>query len=469
MTNAAAIDYRQLAQAMLGQLGGGAQLKAFPSATPNAVPGHGPGGLFSTPGLSKPVFSAMALPGAGLAARLPVRASNEMNPLHAVVTGVDASSGTEPNGVCDDPPQAGILRSCTLTYTYGRFSRQSRVFDITRFGKMNNRGEFLDLAVQNPPAANDNPLVPTVPGDVTLQGAIKGDIAKGLFELGVAFTRDFARKTFSGNPVNNTAGGGYKEFRGLDMLINTGFVDAVNGTTTCPAVDSLIQNFGGANIANSPQLTVNLVVAMYHQLKRRASMLGLDPVTWGIAMRSTLFYELTSIWPCAYNTTNCSNAQVGADAQIQMRDDMRTNKYLLIDGERVEVIVDEAITETETAVNSGTFQSDIYFVPLRILGSIAALFWEFFDYSGPGAALDAARIFSPTGMFSVSDGGRFIWHRKPANNWCVQMLALTEPRLVLETPFLAARLLNLQYTPRLIDRSAWPDERGFVAGGVAAR
>jgi len=54
---------------------------------------------------------------------------------------------------------------------------------------------------------------------------------------------------------------------------------------------------------------------------------------------------------------------------------------------------------------------------------------------------------APEGQFFTSDGGRYLWSRKAANNFCVQMMAKSESRIVLRTPYLAARVTNVKYTP----------------------
>ena len=43
------------------------------------------------------------------------------------------------------------------------------------------------------------------------------EVGKALFELGVAWSRDFAREVYTGNPSNNTAQGGRQYFYGLDI------------------------------------------------------------------------------------------------------------------------------------------------------------------------------------------------------------------------------------------------------------
>src|SRR3954466_1719335 len=103
----------------------------------------------------------------------------------------------------------------------------------------------------------------------------------------------------------------------------------------------------------------------------------------------------------------------------QMRGDIfnRTGQYLLIDGQQVPVILDDAITETE--VGSGVFSSSIYFVPMTVLGNTPVTYLEYLNYDSAGGAMEAARTFAPDGTFYTSDSGRFLWIKKPPTNFCV--------------------------------------------------
>lgn len=107
----------------------------------------------------------------------------------------------------------------------------------------------------------------------------------------------------------------------------------------------------------------------------------------------------------------------------------------------------------------------MYFVPLTVLGGTPTTFMEYLDYSAPNGALEAARALAPEGSYSISDNGRFMWHKKPPQNFCVQMLAKSQPRLMLLTPHLAARLTNVQYTPVQHQRDPFTDGTYFVNGG----
>lgn len=463
------IDYEKLARALISQ--GNVTTKTV-SSTPNAVYGHGgKGGLFSAPGLSRPLFSAMVLPNTGLASRLPVRVTNETNPLYGIVTGVTASSGSEPVGVCDDPPQTGLTKLCTHQFVFGRISRSSRVFDIDRIGKIINRSDFLDFQFHgNPFEGVASPLVPSSATDVA--AIARNEVAKAMFEMGVAWSRDFAKLTWTGSPSNNTAGGGYQEFYGLETLINDGYRDALTGTA-CPAADSIVRDFGSLDIRTNGTAIVRMIANIFRNLKFLATRARLDPVQWVICMPFSMFYELTEIWPIAYSTTAATVVPtgatlfVGSDPALQMRDAMRgdlynyVGQYLLIDGQQVPVILDDTIPETQ---NGPSFTSDIYFVPMNVLGTIPVTYWESFNYDGPLSAIEFARQFAPGDSYYTTDGGRFMWHKKPPTNFCVQVVAKTEPRLLLLTPYLAARLQNVKYTPIQHERS-WDPQSGYYVNG----
>jgi hypothetical protein len=477
------IDYEQLAAKMIKQFSGGqagTRLKhTSPGSTPTVYYGHGDGGLFSYPGLSQNLFSAMILPKIGLQSRLPVSFNNETNPLFGIITGVTATTGSEPTGVCDDPPSAGLTKLCMHSFVYGRFSRQTRVFDIDRVGQVTNRGEFFDFNVFGDPfqGAGNNPNLPLLPAGANLQSAARNEIGKSIFELGVSWSRDFAKVTYTGNPTNNTAGGGYKEFYGLDVLINTGYRDAETGVA-CPAADSIVRSFGGLKAEDNMVALIRQITNIYRNLRHLAVRAGLAPAQIQLTMTYNLFYQITEGWPCSYLSYRCipqsgTTQFVDSGAAERMRDDMRgdlenyTGQYLLIDGQRISVIVDDAIDETEN--QDGTFTSDIYFVPLTVMGGRPVTYWEHFNYESPNGPMEMARVFAPSDSYFTSDGGRFLWHKKPPTNLCVQLVSYMIPRLMLLTPYLAARLTDVKCEPLEHERSPFTDSAYFVDGGRTDR
>lgn len=438
----------------------------------------GPGGLFGVPGLSRDVISTRVQP-KGLASVLPARGTVEMQPLYPYITGFVSPSGTNPNGVCDDPKTAGPIKNCFQTAQFGRYSFQTREFELNRAGQRTNRGEFMDLSLVN------SPLVSNMGGLVTpTSGAgpfsFLNEMATRMVEVGVSFQDQLVRQVYTGNPANNSAGGGYKEFPGLDILIGTTKVDAQTGTP-CPSLRSILQPFSYANISSSGgQSIVNVLTYMMRMLRYNAERMNFGGTTWAIVMRQSLFWELTAVWPCAYLTYRClaqDNTQtqlvINSNDQIMMRDEMRQGNYLLIDGVKYPVVIDDGIIEENRSANANIpivgFASDIYVVPLTIRdGSMAATFWEYFDFSADNAAMSNIDV-SGYGSFFWTDGGRYLWSRKPPTNWCVQMLSKIEPRLILLTPHLAGRITDVVYVPFMHERDSINGDYYFVDGGVTSR
>lgn len=461
-----------------------AMYKALPSSTPGGQLTYENGGLFSVCGLNDRLITAVGIPQNTLATRLAAYPSIYTNDVVLAITGIDSGGGTEANGPCDDPPGVGQFRTCGQVWPFGRFSRQTPVIDISNVGEIANRGVNTRLRQIGGRRIN-NPMVPS--GDMSAGStgvAMKSTaLYNGVQLLGLEFLRDFGGKLWNGNPTANTAGGGYKEFRGLQLLVNTGYTDALNNSTPCPSLDSDVRTFGsdiGTNGANAVQTLTN----MYRNSKKRAEDTGMNPTELVFVMRWSLFMELTEVWPCSYMSYRCQVASgsqqfISATDQMALRDRMRggnqgvgnQRRFLLIDGEEVEVVIDDFLPETrpDAAGAPNTYGSDIYMLPLTAAGNRDVLFFEYFDWSGPMGLMEAARAFGVESFYEIKDGGMFVIHHKPPNNFCVQMLALTKPRLVLETPFLAGRLQDVRYTPLKHEVSTIPGEPTYLSNGVTGR
>lgn len=453
--------------------------KTVPSSTPDPNFAHGPAGLFSHPALEQPLYSAVVTPWTGLQYILPIRGTIKTDPLYGVVTGVTAGSGSNPTGVCDDPPTAGLSKLCMAWYPAGRFSLQTSVYDVSRGDRLVDRGEHTDFILLGSPAGMDDGWIPGglsgVFSDVDMS-----ESSKKMVEWMVEWSRRFARIIYTGNPANNTAGGGYKEPNGLDIIINTGHGDAETGVD-CPARDSIIRSFGNTNISTGTAQNrgdlVRLISYVFRNLQQNAGQMNLWPCSWAISMPFSMFYEITEFWPIAYATYRNSLLPTGstnfvaADKMEEMRSAMRADlimrrgQYLLIDGQKVPVVIDDAITET-TAAN-GAFTASMYFVPLTVVGR-PATFIEYMDYDAIGVLRNANK-FAPDGSYETSDNGRFLLHRKPPTNFCTQVVGLTEWRIVCVVPQLAARITNVGYSPLIHERSGFTDSNYFVDGGRTSR
>lgn len=445
-----------------------------PTGTPSEPYMHGPGGLFSMRGLERDLISTRIQP-RGLADILPAVGTVVTNPLFGYITSFADVIGSEKEGVCDDPPVAGALSNCVQTAQFGRYERRTRELEINSVGQQTDRAEFLDLRLINDPLVKTDGLGLFTPQSAGTSLQLARDVLSRFVEVGVAFQNLLTPQTWLGNPANNSSGGGYKEFPGLDILIGTGKVDALTGTS-CPSLDSQVWNFNYAAVDNYDADVVKQLTYMLRYLRANASRGNFDPVTWTIAMREGLFYELSSMWPCSYMTYACiarDNATVNINANdyTAMRDAMRQGQYLVIDGTKYNVVFDDGIVEESatdnSAITSGSFASNIYVIPMTVRGGIATTYWEYLDYSR-GAMVGAADARMANDDF-WTDGGRFLWHKKPPTNWCVQFLAKIEPRLIIRTPHLAGRLENVQYSPLIHNRDPFPGNPYNLNDGVASR
>jgi hypothetical protein len=250
------IDYEKLAASLVQRIGGSGLAYKGPTGTPSNLYAHGPGGLLSPLGLRPGLANAMILPGLGMVAHLPARNSNETDPLTGIFTGVTATTGDEPATRCEDPPIAGASKICTQVRTFGWGGRKSQETRLDRFGLVQNRGEFTDMVMVGDPFAAADVPEPVTPGPDNFTELMNTEFGKKMFELAVALLRDFACDVYTGDPANNSGGvgeSGREYYRGLDLLINTGYQDAVTGQD-CPAADSIVRDFNNGNISINAQL-----------------------------------------------------------------------------------------------------------------------------------------------------------------------------------------------------------------------
>jgi hypothetical protein len=434
---------------------------------------HGPGGLLTFPGVDPDVFHTIIGPLPGIMSRIPTMASVFTDPTYFTLTGMQADSGGEKDAVCDDAPTGGLQKGGKLWAPFGRYSRQTREIDITRLGQRNDPSDPIDLRLMGSPIGGD------LFGGLADMGfgsdALVSEVATIFRERAVSFHRLLSRQAWIGDPANNSAGGGSKEFPGLELLVNTGHVDA-ESNTSLPSLDSDLKNFNYGAVQDSGGALVDAITAMARYVKSIASRTGVMPVRWEFFLRESLFYELTKVWPCSYYLGGCTvvdadgqRVTIDARDQIELRDQMRTGQFLLIDGIRYDVSFDDGITELNGANSGGNFPagcfaSDIFLLPMSVMGGRSVLFLEHFQFSNP----QITEILGRQVLARVGGGGAFIDIPSQTRN-CVTWLAEIMPRIVLRTPWLAARLQNVVYCPTQHTRDVFPDDPYFVNGGATTR
>lgn len=433
---------------------------------------HGPGGILSFPGVDASVFHTI-VGNLGILSLIPATPSVFTDPTYEILTGVQDVTGSEKSGVCDDAPTAGLIKACKLTAPFGRYERSTVELELNRLGQRNDRADPMDLRLIGSPIHQSGvftagPRSPATPADL-----LTNEVSRKFWELNIALHRQLSVQLWQGDPANNAAAGGFKELTGFDQLINTGYVD-IETNTACVSVDSDLKDFSYARIDTAGGDLVDALSYMIRTRKDLAARTGVAPVRWVLAMRPELFWEVTAIWACDYltyrcNVTNADGERVTINAQdaVRFRDEMRAGNYLLLDGERIEVVTDDGILEQTTTTNSnlteGCFSSDIYLIPMSVVGGQAATFMEYFDYNNPS-------IRSAVGdnlILGRVEGAFITWPRQ--TNQCVQWQTKIEPRLVLRTPWLAGRLQNVMYCPTQHTREPFPADPYFIDGGPVER
>lgn len=437
-----------------------------------ATPGPmAPSGFFGMVGLDQSVLS-LHITGRGLLEKLPVFADVLTQPQFAYITGIQETAGqTEPSTECSTC-LSGETLGCIQTAQFGYLCRETKTLDPSKAIERINAGE-LDLRLLNDVVPNLGGL--TAGTNIDRGTALQVATAWAMFEVGVLFNQKLVPMLWTGNPANDI-GTGYKEFPGLNILISTGKVDANKGTT-CPALDSDVKDFGYSDVsavtaANAYKI-VRYVEYMDAYLNQNATRQNLTPVTWAIAMRPELWYELTNVWPISYMSTRGLTLQTGLTMALdagrvrELADEMREGMFLWVNGHKVPVVLDDGIYEytntNDANVPAGWFASNLYFVPMTYLGGRPATFMQHKDYRAMQPELTAAKIAD----YYWTDGGRFQWTTE-VQKWCYTISGRVEPRVILKTPQLAGVIQHILYSPEQHFRT--PPEGGYpFGGGVSMR
>lgn len=431
---------------------------------------HGPNGIFGAAGVDQQIFSTRVRP-TGISSVLPAKASMFTNPIVGYLTGfTDDEDADEKTYPCDDPLEAGSLKSCFQTSQFGRFERKTDTLELNKLGQRVNRGEFDDLILVNEPLMTGDFGTPTVPG--TFGSAFASELNARLMTVGVAFQNMIGRVNWTGNPTNNTSGG-YAEYNGYEQLITTTHTDALTGVS-CPSLASDVKDANYKTVESDATDIFSYLTMIYRFVRHNARTMGFEPVQWMFVMRGDLFQQLVDYWPCVYATYRCSTAAAAtpnntdALAMRQLSNDMATGMYLKIDNVNVPVVIDDFIPEDSSTNNAnvpeGSWASDIYLIPLTVRGGVVVSYYEYFDYTGANAAMRAIQDGQLGNDYWTSDGGKFLWTTQ-RTTWCVEWLAKMEPRLRLLTPHLAGRLQNVMYSPLQHFRDPDPESAYFIDGG----
>lgn len=424
------------------------------------------GGLFTRPGAEPDVYAAFVTPTGGqLLADLFSGTSVIENPEYDIITGVKAGKGSNAVDFCSPGPKAGEVKLCTTRSQFGEFKMDLEQVNLMKTGARINRAD-VDYRIINNPA-----LFPLAPDVLRRAGNPNTTLGLSLMRLAVHIGRVLPRVLFHGNISNtgiNAELGFIKEFDGFDRLIKTGHTDIETGDA-CPAADSIIVNWNNvaANGSVNGATLVETVAGIIYDLMALAEDSNLAPVTWKMAMHRDLFWYLTSIWPCSYITNGCAvstsagqSLNVDAATQIEMRDAMRNGKYLWVNGIKFPV---EPLSAIEQTAVGGGYSSPLYIIPITALGGRVTKL-EGFDLNN--ADINEFREFYAGLPISTMNNGLYMMGNR-VTDACVEGWLASKMRLIMRTPWLGARIENINYAlpGKFYTRDAYPDGQYHKNGG----
>jgi hypothetical protein len=443
-------------------------LTKVPGSVNTATLLNQPGGIFSTSGLETDIVSLHVRP-SGIGGAIPSFGASITDPRYGFLTGFTDDEGSEPTNPCDDAP-TGYIKSGTLTASFGKVTRMTPTMvadDILE----EQRGSTSGLRLLGSLLGSDNEIRPNMTDQQVLDLVTKANIVS----VGVRMERKLSTMIWNGTPSANTAGNGYREFPGLENQVATGQVDAETNVAL-PSADSYLLDFNYNDVGGTALDIVEYFAMAEYYLAEQAMRQGLDPVQFVVVMPPQLWQHFTEVWPCRYMTNRCTTSTgsnpmvINDDNNIRMRDAMREGKYVEVNGRRLPVITDTGITEanniTDGNVPAGSFASSIFILPLTVVGNFPVLYWEYKDYRGLTPEINVMGQGASKVNF-WSDEGRFLWGYEDTGAWCWHVKAKTEPRIVLRTPHLAARIQNVMYSPITHIKSPYPDSPYHFDGGTS--
>jgi hypothetical protein len=439
---------------------------------------HGIGSLFGQVqvGIDREVVSAMAhWRGVGeILPQNPVRTVEHFLPF---ITGVEPTSSTERPTECGNCI-SGETEACIQHFPTAMVCRETKAIKLSRAIERLNNGD-IDLDLLNDQLGSDSPWhpgwTPSNAGDI-MQVYTAWAL---LYELPPLFMQAFGPMVYTGNPANNI-GNSYREFRGLQLLVNTGHRDAFSNVT-CPALDSDVKDFNYADIVTQADPSFYEVLEMAHYyIMTNAIQQRLDPCEWVVVMRPPLWQILSSVIPAQSIMAVLMNMAVPANQTAPIavanemrkeRDQIRTAMTIPLNGQQVRVILDHGIPELNNAndahLNPGEYASDVYILPITYLGNRPAMRLDYKDYRFITQEMQATDAMLG-GFYKPSPDGRFNWSLV-RDGPCFKIQAEMEPRIILRVPQLAARIQNVMYVPMQHTREPDHDSPYFYKGGISTR
>lgn len=423
------------------------------------------GGIFADCSLEAPVMNMLIQPLYSLANLIPVVPDSNDKIKYAFLSAISAASGAYPNAPCDASPVVGDIDANYAEFYPGRVSYRTKTMELDQLIRRAHAGVREDLyLVGNVRGVSAVPTQQQMRDeDFVKRGAVRRQLAILMRQ----FQIDLVHQLWSGNPGDaavNTAGGGRKEFWGLDLLIANDYASKsfVTGTAGTKALlNSYVTDFSSAAIGGSTGIYGFLQDAE-DVVYQRAAMMGLLPTEWVWVMHPITWSELVKWLPCEMLTDSCYVGANGAGVSVNvsgdngmgiqaLRQQLMNSMSLTVNGRSHRVILDSGVPVTQLddggspAALIAEYVSSIYLIPLNVAGE-NVLEWRHRDYTQFEQVLSEVPSGADVGLRGWTDGGRFhlIVERRMR---CFEIDAKIEPGLVFRAPHLAARIDNVKAAP----------------------
>lgn len=433
---------------------------------------HGPSqsgtgyGALSNPGVRPGMLSAMTRP-TTLSQVLPLIKSDVATEKIDIITGVTEEGGTNATGFCGDPPTNGALKKCGIDFDFGEFYLKDDLEALAKIGLRRDRADVpRDILNAATPMNAGNRWIP----DMTFRlSDTMSALRYQTWLVGVATERSICHVTMQGDNTLTSANafhGWIKEPQGLDSLIATGYADRIT-SQTCPIIDPIVKSFNAlvTGTDTNSRILRDVITGVMWSLEQRASDAGLMGVQWGIVMRRELFYNLVQHIACKAFTTFCTatletSINTSAETIERLRLDMLRGQYLIIDGMQYPVFLDQCIQQD--TLDNQYYKSDISVIPLSWQG-MPLTYFQYFDQNNQYSTEYTSFLDKP--VERMNDGVWLVSERNTGGCWehHYQMLM----RLILEAPFLAARIDDVWYYFREDLHNAIPGDSAYFDGGLS--
>lgn len=445
------------------------------STVSNAVLAHGPGGLFSSQGVRPGMYSTVPRP-VDLASIIPLVKSVNVNERWEVLTGVTVTEGTRATDICSEGPTPGQLKVCSQVFTWGEMKIDTRTQRLNEWGRRNNYAD-MDRNVFNL-MSSSHPLMPQF---LTAEN-VNTDFGKLVMEVVFALEKSFASVDVNGVAGGTSAPAGVvnsedyrpwiSQYAGLYAQIATGKVDSVS-QAACPAADSVVITHNapiasnGTNGLSFVQNVVNLVRSPL----ARANRVGMGDFNFVLGVHPNAWWAISDQWACQYNVDRCNDGAAGdpvirnATDITEFRDAMRNGNYLLVDGMRIPVVFADGLQWD--GVNNNTFSTDILLLPLNWRGQ-RLLYRQYFPLNNPQATA-WQNFVGPLGSARILNDGLYAMGARTTNGMCSKAEFYSQTRLILDTPWLAGRLNDVQVSYTVQGYDVFPGMSNYRDGGESSR